>query len=81
VTDLGELNLYLALLIFVFGGIEMRNKVPDEYGFLNKDKQIHIRVNEPEYKIITELAKRNNMSVSKLIVSLSKEEFLHPRLS
>ena len=58
----------------------MRNKVPDEYRFLNKDKQIHIRVNEPE-KIITELAKRNNMSVSKLIVSLSKEEFLHPRLS
>ena len=57
------------------------NKVSDEYRFLNKSKQIHIRVNEPEYEIITELAKRNNISVSKLIVSLSKEEFLNPRLS
>lgn len=59
----------------------MRNKVPDEYRFLNKSKRIDIRVNEPEYRIITELAKRNNMSVSKLLISLSKEEFLHPRLS
>lgn len=59
----------------------MGNKVSDEYKILNKSKRIDIRVNEPEYKIITELAKRNNMSVSKLLISLSKEEFLHPRLS
>ena len=57
------------------------NKVSDEYKFLNKSKRIDIRVNEPEYKMIIELAKRNNMSVSKLLISLSKEEFLHPRLS
>lgn len=57
------------------------NKVSDEYKFLNKSKRIDIRVNEPEYEMIIELAKRNNMSVSKLLISLSKEEFLHPRLS
>ena len=57
------------------------NKVSDEYRFLNKSKRSDIRVNEPEYEMIIELAKRNNMSVSKLLISLSKEEFLHSRLS
>lgn len=41
----------------------------------NKDKQIHLRVNEYEYTVIQNLAKRRNCSITKLIIDLVTAEF------
>ena len=43
---------------------------------LNKDKRIYIRVNSTEYRIIKEAAKNRRMTVSKLLISLSQDEYL-----
>ena len=53
----------------------MRDYVRELHEITNKNKRIYVRVNQTEYNTIKYLAEKRGVTMSKLLVSLSEEEY------
>ena len=57
----------------------MRDYVREIHEITNKNKRIYIRVNQTEYNMIKYVAEKRGVTMSKLLVSLSEEEYFRQK--